>query len=468
MNFQVSYEDQDLSSQIKVVEQTNPTKIKVIGCGGCGGNAVNNMINAGIQGVEFIALNTDLQHLAISKANYKIQIGKKITGGLGAGMHPEIGEEAAKEESETIKKLLQGTNMVFITAGMGGGTGTGSAPVVAKISKELGILTVAVVTTPFDFEGSARAEYAAEGIKKLRDEVDSLIVIPNQRVFETSEKRLTAAEGFKIIDDILRQGVEGISDIITKTGVINRDFNDVSTVMRGQGDAILGIGVAEGENRGIDAATMAINNKLLSDTHIDGAKRILIKISGNDSVLIDECQEIANDIRASAAKDAMVLWGLYNEPELGDKISVTVIATGFNSPNKVEKEPEIEEEIPEPPVNDDPNVISPGAFVDVLNGKKLSSSTGTPFTEAKEPVTVEKTPSTAGRIIGNTGLDFQSKKAPSADNSDDFSGWAELKNKNRGSSVKNVPPENFKNTGDVNQPAIWRRNYSKSIDLTKK
>lgn len=460
MNFQVSYDDQDLSSQIHVAEPTNPTKIKVIGCGGCGGNAVNNMIAAGIQGVEFIALNTDLQHLAISKADYKIQIGKKITGGLGAGMHPEIGEEAAKEEAETIKKLLQGTNMVFITAGMGGGTGTGSAPVVAKISKELGILTVAVVTTPFDFEGSARAEYAAEGIKKLRAEVDSLIVIPNQRVFETSEKRLTAAEGFKIIDDILRQGVEGISDIITKTGVINRDFNDVSTVMRGQGDAIFGIGVAEGENRGIDAATMAINNKLLSDTHIDGAKRILIKISGNESVFMDECQEIANDIRASAAKDAIVLWGLYTEPELGDKISVTVIATGFNSPNAVEKNTEIEEEILETPVNDDPNVISPGAFVDVLNGKKLSASTGTPFAEKKESA-VERTPSTAGKIIGNTGLDFQSEIVPPMFELNESS-------KVRGNSRRNVPPENFKNTGDVNQPAIWRRNYSKSIDLTKK
>ncbi len=465
MNFQVSYEDQDLSNQIKIFEPVNPTKIKVIGCGGCGGNAVNNMIDAGIQGVEFIALNTDLQHLAVSKADYKIQIGKKITGGLGAGMHPEIGEEAAKEESETIKKLLQGTNMVFITAGMGGGTGTGSAPVVAKISKELGILTVAVVTTPFDFEGSARAEYAAEGIKKLREEVDSLIVIPNQRVFETSEKRLTAAEGFKIIDDILRQGVEGISDIITKTGVINRDFNDVSTVMRGQGDAILGIGVAEGENRGIDAATMAINNKLLSDTHIDGAKRILIKISGNDSVLIEECQEIANDIRASAAKDAMVLWGLYNEPDLGDKISVTVIATGFNSPNAVENETEIEEEIPETPVIDDPNVISPGDFIKVMTGKTLSSSDGSSFTEKKAPSFGEKTPSTASKIIDNTGLDFKSEKAPNANNSSKMSGF---RNTSRDSSGRIVPPENFKKTDDLSQPAIWRRNYSKSIDLTKK
>ncbi len=465
MNFQVSYEDQDLSNQIKIFEPVNPTKIKVIGCGGCGGNAVNNMIDAGIQGVEFIALNTDLQHLAVSKADYKIQIGKKITGGLGAGMHPEIGEEAAKEESETIKKLLQGTNMVFITAGMGGGTGTGSAPVVAKISKELGILTVAVVTTPFDFEGSARAEYAAEGIKKLREEVDSLIVIPNQRVFETSEKRLTAAEGFKIIDDILRQGVEGISDIITKTGVINRDFNDVSTVMRGQGDAILGIGVAEGENRGIDAATMAINNKLLSDTHIDGAKRILIKISGNDSVLIEECQEIANDIRASAAKDAMVLWGLYNEPDLGDKISVTVIATGFNSPNAVANETEVEEEIPETPVIDDPNVISPGDFIKVMTGKTLSSSDGSSFTEKKAPSFGEKTPSTASKIIDNTGLDFKSEKAPNANNSSKMSGF---RNTSRDSSGRIVPPENFKKTDDLSQPAIWRRNYSKSIDLTKK
>ena len=304
---------------VKTIEPVNPTKIKVIGCGGCGGNAVNNMIDAGIQGVEFIALNTDLQHLAVSKADYKIQIGKKITGGLGAGMHPEIGEEAAKEEAENLKKLLQGTNMVFITAGMGGGTGTGSAPVVAKLAKELGILTVAVVTTPFDFEGEARRELAEEGIKKLRTEVDSLIVIPNQRVFEGPEKKPSVLQGFKIIDDILRQGVQGISDIITKTGVVNRDFNDVNTVMKGQGDAILGIGVAEGENRAVDAASMAINNKLLSDTHIDGAKNVLVKISGDESVGIDECDEIVKGITARASKDVKVLWDFTQNRNLAIK-----------------------------------------------------------------------------------------------------------------------------------------------------
>ena len=462
MDFQVTYEDEGEKEPVFTAGQSNPTVIKVIGCGGCGGNAVNNMVDAGIQGVEFIAMNTDLQHLSISKADYKLQIGKKITGGLGAGMHPEIGEEAANEESETIKKLLQDTDMVFITAGMGGGTGTGSAPVVAKIAKELGILTVAVVTTPFDFEGEARAKCAMEGIRKLREEVDSLIVIPNQRVFDTSEKRLPVTEGFKIIDDILRQGVEGISNIITKIGIVNRDFKDVETVMKGQGDAILGIGVAEGENRGIDAATMAINNKLLSDTHIDGAKRVLIKISGNETVTLDECVEIANDIRASAAKDAIVLWGLYSEPELGDKISVTVIATGFNSPNAKIQPSEEETAVEEESASGDGSVISPGAFIDVLNGKNLppaGSGRGFEKSASENPLpwgqtkTAEK--SSAAKIVESTGSGFhQGENQKNAGHSQKSSGL--------------VPPPDFVNTNDWNQPAVWRKGFSKSIDLTKK
>ncbi|WP_147612756.1 cell division protein FtsZ [Treponema pectinovorum] len=431
----------------------SPTKIKVVGCGGCGGNAVNNMVDAGIQGVQFIALNTDLQHLSVSKADYKIQIGKKITGGLGAGMHPEIGEEAAKEELETIKKLLEGTDMVFITAGMGGGTGTGSAPVVANIAKELGILTVAVVTTPFDFEGDVRAEFASEGIKKLRKEVDSLIVIPNQRVFEGPDKKPSVPQAFKIIDDILRQGVQGISEIITKTGLVNRDFKDVETVMKGQGDALLGIGVAEGENRAIDAANKAINNNLLADTHIDGAKNILIKISGNENIGLEECNEIVDGITASAAKGVKLLWGLYIEPELGDKISVTVVATGFNSPNAVLEnfdEPHIEEK---EAANSD--FLDVGSFEKVLNGGFSSSQN-------------EKTGmSEDSRNNGSQKVHPSISAAAAIAGVQKNENYSSAMDSNSRASAAIQPPPNFKNTGDINQPACWR-NLPKSIDLTKK
>ncbi len=354
----------------------SPTVIKVIGCGGCGGNAVNTMVASGIQGVTFIALNTDLQQLTVSKADIKLQIGKKITNGLGAGAHPEVGEAAAKEEEETIKKLLEGTNMIFITAGMGGGTGTGSAPVVARIARSLGILTVAVVTTPFKFEGTVHMNIALEGIKKLRDEVDSLIVIPNEKVLEESDKKLTTKQAFATIDDILRQGVKGISEIITKTGFINRDFEDVQTVMKGQGDAILGIGVGSGENRAVDAATNAINNRLLADTHIDGAKNILVKISANeDNCLASEPDEIINLITASADKDAHILWGLYYEPDMEDKIAVTVVATGFDSPNKkIEIEPDAAVPVAAQTSAPSGNVISTGVFEDILNPTKVLKS----------------------------------------------------------------------------------------------
>jgi len=442
----------DVNDEGNSTELVSPTKIKVIGCGGCGGNAVNNMINAGIKGVEFIALNTDLQHLSVSKADYKIQIGKKITGGLGAGMHPEVGEEAAKEESETIKQLLTGSDMVFITAGMGGGTGTGSAPVVAGIAKELGILTVAVVTTPFEFEGGVRAEFATEGIKKLRSQVDSLIVIPNQRVFEGPDKKPSVQQGFKIIDDILRQGVQGISDIITKTGLVNRDFKDVETVMKGQGDAILGIGVASGDNRAVDAASMAINNKLLCDTHIDGAKNILIKISGDENVGLDECEEIVNGITASAAKGVKVLWGLYIEPELGDKISVTVVATGFNSPNAVIEDEKVEEDEEQNYI--DNSMMKVGDFEKVLNG--TSSQSQSASSENNKVSEQEKNAlfgiSSAASIAGkNSSANLSSAMSQAA--------------VRQSSSI--MPPPNFKDTGDLNIPAAWRH-LSKSIDLTKK
>ena len=342
----------DINS-IKVVEKSaengtlntaSPTKIKVVGCGGCGGNAVDTMINTGVGGVEFIAMNTDLQALTKSKAKYKIQIGQKLAGGLGAGGKPEVGEEAAKEQQEQIKEALKDSDMVFITAGMGGGTGTGSAPVVAKIARELGALTVAVVTTPFKFEGKVRMARAEEGVKKLRAEVDSLIAIPNELILKDAEKGLSIEKAFLIINDVLRQGVQGISDIITKPGLVNRDFRDVQTVMAGQGDAILGIGVGEGSNRATDAAHNAINNRLLVDTNIDGAKNVLINICGNHDVGIAECNEIASIITERANPDATVLWGQVLDESMEDKISVTVIATGFDNAVKAEDfvAPEIE------------------------------------------------------------------------------------------------------------------------------
>jgi len=250
----------------------NPTVIKVIGAGGGGSNAVNRMIESGIKNVEFIVVNTDLQALAGSHAHQKIGIGSKLTGGLGAGGKPEIGEQAAEEDFETIENVLKGADMVFITAGMGGGTGTGAAPIIAKIAKQQGALTVGVVTKPFDFEGRAKMRLADEGICKLREEVDTLIVIPNQHLLRIVDKKTPIKQAFLVADDVLRQGVQGISDLITQPGEVNIDFADVRTTMQGKGDAILGVGAGSGDSRALDAATAAITNPLLEDSHIEGAK----------------------------------------------------------------------------------------------------------------------------------------------------------------------------------------------------
>lgn len=352
------------------LNEISPTKIKVVGCGGCGGNAVDTMIATGVAGVEFVALNTDLQALSKSKAEFKIQIGQKKAGGLGAGGKPEVGEESAIEQQQQIKEVLNGADMVFITAGMGGGTGTGSAPVVAKIARELGALTVAVVTTPFKFEGKVRMSHAEEGVKRLRTEVDSLIAIPNELILKDAEKGLSIEKAFLMINDVLRQGVQGISDIITKPGLVNRDFRDVQSVMKDQGDAILGIGVGEGANRATDAAHSAINNRLLVDTKIDGAKNVLINISGSHEVGISECNEIASIITERANPDAVVLWGQVLDESMEDKISVTVIATGFKGANK-------DAEVEETPViveTKNPDVMSANEFVSITNHKKAPAN----------------------------------------------------------------------------------------------
>ena len=322
--------------RIEVVEgrSANPTVIKVIGVGGGGSNAVNRMIASGLKNVQFIAANTDLQALELSHAETKLPLGTKLTGGLGAGGVPEIGEKAAIEDQEEIQELLAGADMVFITAGMGGGTGTGAAPVVARIARELDALTVAVVTKPFDFEGRRKMLLADEGIAKLREAVDTLIIIPNQYLLKIVERRTPIREAFLMADDVLRQGVGGISDLITVPGEINIDFADVRTIMKGQGDALMGIGIGRGDNRAVDAATNAINNPLLEDAHIEGAKGILVNVTGGENFALTEYEEVVKIITANADSDALIIPGSTLDPSLDDEVKVTVIATGFNQERK--------------------------------------------------------------------------------------------------------------------------------------
>jgi cell division protein FtsZ len=311
--------------------------IIVVGTGGGGSNAVNRMIVSGLSGVQFVTINTDMQDLMNkSKAEIKLQIGSKLTGGRGAGGKPSIGEDAAKEDHEKISDVLRDADMVFITAGMGGGTGTGSAHIIAKIARDHGALTVGVVTKPFAFEGKAKMQLAEMGINRLREAVDTLIVIPNQNLFKMVDRKTTYLQAYSLADDVLRQGVQGISDLITKTGHINTDFADVQTTMKGQGDALMGIGMGSGDTRAKDAADRSIDNPLLEDTNIEGATRLLVNISGPEDIAIAEVDEIVNIIKAKADPDVEIIHGLNFDPDLGENIKVTVIATGF--PNKAASE----------------------------------------------------------------------------------------------------------------------------------
>lgn len=302
--------------------------IKVIGVGGGGNNAVGRMIDAEVQGVDFIAVNTEAQILDKSAAENRIQIGEKLTKGLGAGAKPEVGEQAAEESKDDILKALQGADMVFVTAGMGGGTGTGAAPVVAQCAKELGALTVGVVTKPFSFEGKVRMRNAMAGIEKLKANVDTLLIVPNDRLLQTADKKTSLKDAFRMADDILRQGIQGISDLITVPGIINLDFADVKTIMSDQGEALMGIGSGTGENRAADAAKMAISSPLL-ERSIDGAKGIIISITGNEDLGLFEINEASQVITEAADPDANIIWGTSVDPSLEDTVRITVIATGF-------------------------------------------------------------------------------------------------------------------------------------------
>jgi cell division protein FtsZ len=309
--------------------------IKVIGVGGGGNNAVNRMIDAGVRGVTFISINTDKQALSHSKAEIKFQIGEKLTNGLGAGSKPEIGEKAAEENKQDIAELVEGADMVFITAGMGGGTGTGAAPYIANIAKSMGILTVAVVTKPFMFEGRNRMKNAESGLKRLKENIDTLVVIPNDKLLEISDKKTTMLEAFSLADDVLRQGIQGISDLIAIPAIMNLDFADVETIMSGQGLAHMGIGQASGENRALNAVKQAIQSPLL-ETTINGARGVLINITGGLSMGIHEINEAAKLIEEAADPEANMIYGANIDESIGDMVKITVIATGFgeNSPNK--------------------------------------------------------------------------------------------------------------------------------------
>ncbi len=435
------------------IAPVSPTVIKIIGCGGGGSSAVNRMITAGVKDVEFIVLNTDLQALNISKADKRLAIGQKLTGGLGAGGNPEVGENAAKEDCETIQNIVQGADMVIITAGMGGGTGTGSAPVVAGIAHEAGALTIAVVTTPFDFEGRVRMANAQEGLKKLKQNVDSLIVIPNQQIMKVVDRSINYKQAFRLADDVLCQGVQGISEIITKPGAVNLDFADVKSVMKNQGDSILGVGFGEGENRAVDAAHAAISNPMLENRQIDGATKILVNITGDENVSMSEVEEIVNSIKASASKNVEVFFGLVQDDSMGDKIAVTVIATGFNNPSSQVAFGDDEEDS-----RKDDNVVSASDFSKLLNGGSVKSH------EEESEDNAEKISS-----IGFNKDSLISRLEEDSNDSVEQNVEPVTPNPVHHNSVREIPQGISLNADDLSVPACWRNlnNLSRGIDLTK-
>ncbi len=312
-------------------ERMEGAKIKVIGVGGGGGNAVNRMIAAEVKGVDFMVANTDAQALQVSRAPVKIQLGTKLTKGLGSGGNPDVGRRAALEDTEKIIEVLEGADMVFVTAGLGGGTGTGGAPIVASLARELGALTVGVVTKPFAFEGKRRMTQAEQGLAELSQAVDTVICIPNERLMQFVDKGTSFFEAFRIADDILRQGVQGISDIITMTGIINRDFADIKTIMAGMGYAVMGTAVAQGETRAVDATNRAIASPLLEDASINGAQGILLNITGSSKLTMYEVHEASSIVQKAAAENANIIFGAVHDEAMGDAVKVTVIATGIKS-----------------------------------------------------------------------------------------------------------------------------------------
>lgn len=362
--------------------------IKVVGVGGGGVNAVNRMLDAGMRGVEYIALNTDAQQLLLSQAHVKLDIGREITHGLGAGADPEVGRRAAEDHEDEIEALLKGADMVFITAGEGGGTGTGAAPIVAKISKRLGALTVGIVTRPFNFEGKRRAEQADKGIEDLRAEVDALIVVPNQRLLEMQDKNVGFVEAFSIADTVLRAGVQGITDLIITPGLMNTDFNDVKSVLRESGSAIMGIGVAKGEDRAIRAAEQAVTSQLL-ESSIDGANGVLLQIQGPSDIGLLEMDQAATLVKEAVADGAQIIVGMTVDDTLGDEVRVIVIAAGFSasSPRSLDSARRVP--------------FASNSSLDAFTG--VSSSTGAAASQAAAASTLAPAPATAASAFASAG-----------------------------------------------------------------
>ena len=394
-------------------------KIKVIGVGGGGGNAVNRMINEKVQGVDFIVANTDLQALNASKAQTKIQLGPKLTKGLGAGSNPEVGDKAAQESEEQIQKALEGADMVFITAGMGGGTGTGAAPVIAKIAKDSGALTVGVVTRPFSFEGPRRAKFATEGLEELKSNVDTLIIVANNRLLEIIDKKTPMMEAFKEADNVLRQGVQGISDLIVTPGYINLDFADIKTLMSNQGAALMGVGNSTGENRATEATKKAISSPLL-EVSINGAQHVLMDITGGKDLSMFEAQEASDVIRQAAGTDVDIAFGMSLNEKMGDEVRVTVIATG------IDKKKAANSSQPQPQSQPQVNMVQSNAPQSAAQTQPTEPAKKDPFDNWSDPTAGNTTPQPENSTANN---DFSHVSKPefnvfnddtaSSDDSDD-------------------------------------------------
>lgn len=403
-----------MSSQENLKQFAN---IKVIGVGGGGGNAVNRMVAAGVQGVEFWAVNTDIQALNVSLADQKVQIGAKLTKGLGGGAVPSIGEQSAKESKEDLDTMIEQADMVFVTAGMGGGTGTGASPIVARMAKDMGALTVAVVTKPFKFEGPVRSRQAEEGIDSLRQHVDAMIIIPNDQLLSVVEKMTSMVEAFKIADDVLRQGVQGIADLITIPGLINLDFADVKTVMKDSGSAMMGIGRAGGEGRAIEAAKQAIASPLLEET-IDGATGVILNITGGENLSLHEVHEAADVIYASVDPNANILFGSVVDETLKDDIVITVIATGFNRNeplSKLQTNLSLEEDnlttsltTPTPEASDVPAYTTPSyttaSYAPTVSAKPTPAPVLEPEAPSLSPYSMPANPLDASPLSGDNSL----------------------------------------------------------------
>jgi cell division protein FtsZ len=390
------------------VQNENYAQIRVVGVGGGGTNAVNRMMAEGLRGVEFIAINTDGQALMLAQAPKRVRIGDKLTRGLGAGGNPETGEKAAEESSDDLYEVLKASDMVFITAGMGGGTGTGASPIVARVAKEVGALTIGVVTRPFAFEGGKRSKAAEAGIAKLKDQVDTLIVIPNDRLLEIVDKRASLQQAFRVADDVLRQGIQGISELITVPGLINLDFADVKTIMSEGGAALMAIGTASGESRAVEAAQQAISSKLL-DVTIDGARGILFNVTGGPSMTLFEVNQAAEIIKATAHPDVNLIFGAVIDENMKDELRITVIATGFDQPVPVAVKPAVQAQAaPRPRAR---VLETVGANVaSAASAPSLSPAPSAPVTPQPAPVRSEQRmpvqPEFPTRTFSDTDLDI--------------------------------------------------------------